>query len=107
MIRYVIIGCPRSGTTAVHLALKGHPQVSALNDEMQVSPFFDKGLAAFTFGHEPEEERQITHGLLFDAITSVMATPETRARGLKVCPRSPWQANVVVNALRANFSDVK
>jgi hypothetical protein len=105
--RYLIVGCPRSGTTAVHLALKGHPQVSALNDEMRILPFFDKGLATFTFGHEPEEERRVTQRALFDAITSVDATPATRALGLKVCAATPWEANILVKALRANFPDAK
>jgi hypothetical protein len=107
MTRYVVVGCPRSGTTAVHLALKGHPQASALNDEIRVSPFFDRGLAAFTFGHESPEDRQVTQRSLFDAITSVDASAETRALGLKVCPATPWEGKLLVNALRANFSDVK
>jgi hypothetical protein len=105
--RYLVVGCPRSGTTAVHLALSGHPQVSALSDEMRVLPFFDKGLATFTVGHETEEERRVTQRALFDAITSIDAAVETHAIGLKICAQSPYEAGVLVNALRTNFPDAK
>jgi hypothetical protein len=106
-VRYVIVGCPRSGTTAIHLALKGHPQVSALNDEMRITPFFDRGITAFTFGHEPAEERRTTQRALFDAITSAKLGEQTRALGLKVCTQNTKQAQIFVAAMRESFPDAK
>jgi len=50
--RYLIVGCGRSGSTLIHLLLKGHPNIVALNDELKVSPFFTKGISTFTFGSD-------------------------------------------------------
>ncbi len=56
MTNYIIIGPARSGTTVTHLILKGHPQVSALNDEIKVMQLFGKGISAYTFGNDSEYE---------------------------------------------------
>lgn len=105
--RYVIAGLPRSGTTLIHKAIAGHPNASALNDELRVSPFWDQGLTAFTFGHDTPEERRAGHVTLFDAITSIAASSETRAFGVKCCVSSPEEAELVVNSAMRTLPRVK
>jgi Sulfotransferase family len=106
-IRYVIVGLPRSGTTLIHKAIAGHPNASALNDELRVSPFWDLGLSTFTFGHETPEERRAGHVALFDAVTSIAASAETRAFGVKCCVSSPKEAELVVTSTMRTISGVK
>lgn len=100
LTRYLIIGCPRSGTTALHMAMQGHPSVSTLTDELETTPFFAKGLSSFTCGAESEAEKKGGHIALFDAMTSITAVPENTHRGAKVCARSPEEAAVLVDSLR-------
>ncbi len=105
--RYIIAGLPRSGTTLIHKAIAGHPNASALNDELRVSPFWDQGLSTFTFGHETPDERRAGHGVLFDAVTSIAASAETRAFGVKCCVSSPNEAELVVTSAMRTIPDVK
>jgi hypothetical protein len=105
--RYVIVGLPRSGTTLVHKAISGHPNASALNDELRVSPFWDRGLSTFTFGHETPEERRGGQVALFDAVTSIAASAETRALGVKCCVSSPKEAELVVTSAMRTIPGVK
>ena len=105
--RYVIVGMPRSGTTLVHKAVAGHPNASALNDELCVSPFWDRALSTFTFGHETPEERRAGHVALFDAVTSIAASAETRAFGVKCCVSSPREAELVVTSAMRTIPGVK
>ena len=48
ILRYILVGPARSGTTVTHLALKGHPNVSAVRDEVRIDPLFTQGMGAFT-----------------------------------------------------------
>jgi hypothetical protein len=105
--RYVIVGMPRSGTTLVHKAVAGHPNASALNDELCVSPFWDRGLSTFTFGHETPEERRSGHVVLFDAVTSIAASAESRAFGVKCCVSSPKEADLVVTSAMRTIPGVR
>ena len=105
--RYVIAGLPRSGTTLVHKAISGHPNASALNDELRVSPFWDRGLSTFTFGHETPEERRGGHVALFDAVTSIHASAETRVFGVKCCVSSPMEAELVITSTMRAIPGVK
>jgi Sulfotransferase family len=105
--RYVIVGMPRSGTTLIHKAVAGHPDASALNDELCVSPFWDRGLSTFTFGHETPEERRAGHVALFDAVTSIAASAATRAFGVKCCVSSPREAELVVASATRTIPGVK
>ncbi len=105
--RYVIVGMPRSGTTLIHKAVAGHPDASALNDELCVSPFWDRGLSTFTFGHETPEERRAGHVALFDAVTSIAASAATRAFGVKCCVSSPKEAELVVTSATRTIPGVK
>ncbi len=105
--RYLIVGNARSGTTVTHLALMGHPNISALNNEINVNPFFSKGFASFTFGAETKNEKTLGYQILFDAITSVNLTKNSMARGMKVALSSVKDAEILVESIKHNFPDIK
>jgi hypothetical protein len=105
--RYIIIGPNRSGTTLVHLALEGHPNASALSDEMRVSTFFTRGIRTFTYGSELPEERERGFSALFDAVTLLRGSADTMAHGAKIANNSPRLARVVVETLRNSLPDMK
>jgi hypothetical protein len=105
--RYLIIGPHRSGTTVVHMAVEGHPNSSALSDEMRVPTFFTRGIGAFTYGSELPEERQRGFSALFDAVTLLRGSPDTMANGAKVATDSPRLTRVIVETLQANLPDMK
>ena len=60
--RYLIVGYSRSGTTVIHLALKGHPQVSAFNGELRPEPFFSLGISAFNGSPAGNSEVELQRG---------------------------------------------
>jgi hypothetical protein len=117
--RYVIVGMARSGTTATHNAVFGHPNVCAMADEFRVDPFFTKGVACFTVGGNNKWERRINYNALFDAVTkypvgrpdpdgkrliAYNGTPsvpkqENLAHGLKVAIPSAEDAKNLVDSL--------
>jgi LPS sulfotransferase NodH len=105
--RYLIVGIQRSGTTVLHLALKGHPNVAALNDELKVAPLFTQGIRTFTFGNDTEEEKRRGHAALFDALTSITEGPDTVATGAKCACGSPALARVLVDSLQKHFAHVR
>lgn len=124
--RYVIVGMARSGTTAVHRAIYGHPNICAIDDEIRVQPFFSLGVATFTVGGKNEWERRRSALPLFDAITryrpeepnpdgrlvgycGTRAFPkhEIRAHGLKVAIPNAEDAGLLVESLQLDFPGVK
>lgn len=128
-VRYVIVGMARSGTTATHAAIYGHPNICAMADELRVSPFFTAGVASFTVGGDNKYERKIGSDRIFDAITiypprapdpegkvliAYNGTPEVpkspddiRANGLKVAIPNAEDATNLVDSLRTYFPEVK
>lgn len=106
MIRYIIVGNQRSGTSAVHLALKGHPEVSALNDEIGIK-FFNKGISAFTNGYNSEAENKFSQLLLFDALTQSELTQTTKASGMKIAIDKPANAKLFIECVREKIPGVK
>jgi len=106
-IRYIIAGPARSGTTITHLAIMGHPNACALNDEINVYPFFYKGFATFTSGAEKEKEKDEGLSILFNALTTVYRADKTIAHGMKTTVQSIDAANVFVEALKIKLKDVK
>jgi hypothetical protein len=122
-IRYVIVGMARSGTTATHNAIFGHPNVCAMADEFRVDPFFTKGIACFTVGGKNTWERKVNYDALFDAVTkypvgkpdpegkrliAYNGTPsvpkrENLAHGLKVAIPSAEDAKNLVDSLQDFF----
>ncbi len=100
--RYIIVGLGRSGTTITHLALRGHPQVSAVRDEIKISPLFTQGMATFTISgnkYLSEQEQKNHISALFDAITRLEADENTLASGLKIATTSPQQSAKLVKCL--------
>ncbi|MBL4734231.1 MAG: hypothetical protein JKY18_02620 [Flavobacteriales bacterium] len=104
--RYAVLGLGRSGTTAIHFALKGHPNVSALNDEVKVS-FFSEGISSFTQRDDNEVEKEIGTTKLFDAITGVFSDGKTVAHGLKCVPADIDDTALLVNSIRQHYPDLK
>jgi hypothetical protein len=109
MRRYLIIGNQRSGTTAIHVGIAYHPQISSLYDEIKVQPFFTKGLWGFTVGNNEDmvEERKLAFDALFNAMALLHASENTTVIGMKCCTMDPSEARLLVESLRQNFSDVK
>jgi hypothetical protein len=105
MKRYIVVGIARSGTTVTHLCLKGHPNVSALNDEVKVNKFFALGLSCFTHGFNLPEENQRAHLAIFDTITTLCADKDISANGMKVAVSSPQDANIFVKAVKMYFKN--
>jgi hypothetical protein len=106
--RYLIIGCGnRTGTTVVHLLLKGHPEVAALNDELRISPLFTQKISTFTFGKNAEIENEKGLSALFDTITSITATPKTTAIGAKCICMTKSYAQTLLKTLPEFLPDLK
>lgn len=98
---YIIIGCARSGTTVTHLALKGHPNVYALNDEIRIPPFFLNPLSLVTFGNNTKAETELFLPLFFNLVTSI--NPEGKniqAKGLKTAVAFPGDAALFVEKVQ-------
>ncbi len=107
MTRYIILGQARSGTTVVHFTLRNHPQVSALYDEVNYSPFYDKGLSVFTHGLDKPEEKSKGFLALFDALTQLNKTDQSTAFGLKTAVNTIYSARTVVEAIQKYLPQVK
>ena len=105
--RYFVVGYQRSGTTLIHLLLKDHPNVSALNDELQVSPFFSKGISCFTHGNDYREEKELGYTRMFDTLTTLMADNKTLANGAKCVCNSKTSAQTLVDVISKYFKDMK
>jgi hypothetical protein len=97
----------RSGTTLVHLCLRGHPNVSALNDELTLRPFFDKGLASFTHGAETAIEKDRGHRALFEAVATIEAGEDTVACGVKTTLSTVQDADLFVTCLQERLPQVR
>jgi hypothetical protein len=100
----MVVGMPRSGTTAVHNTLRGHPSVSALHKEVAVDPFLTQGVAIFTRKH-PKTRPSISS--LFDLMTSPQSVAEPEARGMKLTTGSDERAQAFVEAVRTHLPDVR
>jgi len=108
MKRYIILGCCRSGTTVTHLAIKGHPNVCALNDELLVTPFFNKGISSFTQGNDLEIEKRNGHKRIFDAITSIQKNKKTQYIGVKTSLiYNRGSMDYIKHVLSTYFPDIK
>lgn len=106
MQKYIIIGCGRSGTTVTHLALRGHPNVNALNDEVRIRALFNEGISCFTYGNNTEYENKHSLSYLFDALTSMSEKEEVKVRGIKCATYSPFDAGLFVEKVQNELSDV-
>jgi len=110
--RYLVAGNPRSGTTAIHIAIEGHPNATALYDELKVRPLFSDGLQAFTIGNNPslDDEKNKAYNVLFDAIAAIHADEsqnQIKAIGAKCCFISPDDAEIFASAINNYFKNLK
>ena len=108
-VRYLIVGMARSGTTATHHAVYGHPAASAMHDEVTVDPLFTQGISTFTVGGKNHQDTTAKYVELFDLLTlhDRAATREVSAHGMKVVTQAPDEANALVTCLVENFPDVR
>jgi len=105
-LRYLILGLGRSGTTAIHFALKGHPNVCALNDEVNVS-FFSEGISTFTQRDNNSLEKEKGSKCLFDAIAGIFSNEKTKAIGMKCVPSDLQATKTLTIALKKHFPELK
>lgn len=103
--RYMVVGMPRSGTSATHFCLRGHPSVSAVQQEVGVEPFLTDGLATFTF--EGPDAQQPGVSALFDAMTSIQSVSDPAARGMKLTTGTTELVRSFVEGMREYLPDVR
>ena len=106
-VPYLIIGFPRSGTTVIHLAIKGHPNVAALNDELELAPLFTQGISTFTHGNDLPHEKAAGVRVIYEAITRIDADANTQAYGAKCTCNTPRRARMLVEILRKVYPELK
>lgn len=106
-IRFIVVGMQRSGTTVTHVGLKEHPSITMSTDEVYISPFFTKGLSAFTGGKESYAQRRSGFLSLFDLLASSRVTDKTTAFGIKCAVGNRQEATDFCNSVREHFPDVR
>jgi len=105
--RYMIVGPTRSGTTALHLVLAGHPEISVFVGELSF-PRLAAGLAQFSRkGHATDSEMRYGRIALFDAIAGCARTADTRVLGAKTTVNAPRQARHFVETVRRYLPGIK
>lgn len=107
MIRYIIIGCARSGTTFTAQLLRGHPEVSAFSDEVRITPLFNQGIDAFCFGNVTAQEKEVGARRLFDALAGMTANEHTKAMGMKITFQLPDMVEIFVDYLQKYYPGIK
>ena len=86
-LNYIIVGQARSGNTFTHLGIAEHPQVSACIDEVNLHPFYTRGISVFTNANERELEKEKSHIALFRCVASLLGKRECSAeRLLRISP---------------------
>lgn len=104
--RYLIIGYQRSGTTALHTLLSGHPNIACFAGELR-EPYFSRGLTSFNGGYQTPEEAERGHGLLFDAITGAHVTADTQIQGAKTVCNTANRAAVINDVVLNRLAGIK
>lgn len=104
---YIILGQARSGTSVVHLLLRNHPEISALYDEVNYSPFYDRGLSIFTHGLDEAEEVKKAFPKLYELLACLNNNELTKACGLKTAVNTEKAAKTVVETIKNYLSYVK
>jgi hypothetical protein len=107
-VRYLIVGMARSGTTATHHVVYGHPSASALHDEVTVDPLFTQGISTFTVGGKNHQDTAAKYEALFDLLALHEDSPGApQAHGMKVVTQSRRDAAALVDCLVANFPEAR
>jgi LPS sulfotransferase NodH len=105
--RYLIIGSARSGTTAIHLAVLGHPNAAGLVDELKIDPLLTQGRYTFTRGRDPKRDRDCMLPAVYDALTTLNSDSDTQVHGAKVVCNSVKMARRLVSVLQQQLPDIK
>jgi len=111
-VRFLVVGMARSGTTATHHVIYGHPAASAMHDEVTVDPLFTQGISTFTVGGKNHQDTAAKYEALFDLLALHEDDPgapagAVRAHGMKVVTQSPRDAAALVDCLVAHFPEVR
>lgn len=105
--RYLIVGPTRSGTTALHLLLAGHPEVSVLAGELNFKQLA-VGAKAFTVkGYVTDDEERLSRAAIFDALTGAVHDSNTKALGAKTTTNNDVAAAHLSATLRQHLGSVK
>jgi hypothetical protein len=86
---YCILGPARSGTTALHLLLKGHQNICAINDEVKIARVLREGISVFTYGNNSMEENSRSPWMLFKFLSEYNINSESCAFGMKAALSDP------------------
>ncbi|MGE0142918.1 MAG: DUF6473 family protein [Planctomycetota bacterium] len=106
--QFLVLGPQRSGTTVTYVALRDHPQVCGLSDEVDPVALFHRGVLVYTRSeHVNPALRPIYIPRLFEAIALAEATPATRAGGMKSAVSNRAEAELIVEALLGPLRHVK
>lgn len=105
--RYLIVGPTRSGTTALHLLLGGHPEISMFVGELSF-PRLAAGIGGLTMrGYTSEDEDRLGRAALFDAVTGAVRDSRTRVLGAKTTVNSQAAARQFVETVRDYLPGLK
>lgn len=107
MRKYIVIGCARSGKTVTHLAIKGHPNVYALNDEVKIRKLSENPLSLVTHGSNLKSKENIFIRNLFETLINLNpVNKNNKAKGIKVAVSKPDDAKLFVKRIQHYFPDV-
>lgn len=109
-VRYLIVGPQRSGTTFIHLGLRGHPDVSSFYDEIAIENFFNKGTDVFVTGMGDvytEKETENRYIKLFDFLANLEGKQDPLAVGLKCAISDSNQMETLVKSINEHFSFIR
>jgi hypothetical protein len=105
--RYLIVGPTRSGTTALHTLLGGHPGISIYTGELYF-PRLAAGVAGFCKGgHATESEERLGRLALFDALAGATREPAAQVLGAKTTANARGTALSILKAAREHLPGVK
>lgn len=94
----------RSGTSLIHHGVRGHPQISAFENEVAVTRFFEKGASFFCYDEElGRREKERAPMSLFDCLAGLTASEDTKLLGVKSLPLDSRQARRLVDGIIADF----
>ncbi|MEO0479900.1 MAG: Stf0 family sulfotransferase [Planctomycetota bacterium] len=104
--RFLIVGMQRSGTTVTYAAVQSHPEVACPSDEIEVDPFFTRGLATFmSKGQETFDARRSGIRRLFDVLANPQGFTDRKTRGFKVALGGYEVALALTAALIEHFPE--
>lgn len=108
LTQFLVLGPQRSGTTVTYVAVRDHPQVCGLSDEVDPVALFDRGVLVFTRSEFVNPRlRPVYIPRLFEAIALAEAKPTTRAGGMKSAVANRKQAELMVQSLCGPLRHVK